>query len=178
MDRQFMNEWGAIIALCIVLTAIFTIIFADYFGVCKIQRNTQQKNSCNCTPSVCNQQVQQTQQIQQIQQNSTDSDVSSNSTTSTSDQNQTKNKITLYYADWCGHCKQFKPEWTIVKNNYTGNDLTFIEVNCGTNPETCSSAGINGFPAVYLEKSGGEKYQYTSYPRTAKSLVDFIHGVM
>ena len=33
-------------------------------------------------------------------------------------QNITKKEVTLYYADWCGHCKTFKPEWFGFKGAY------------------------------------------------------------
>ena len=25
--------------------------------------------------------------------------------------------VTLYYADWCGHCNDFKPEWKKLNEN-------------------------------------------------------------
>lgn len=34
----------------------------------------------------------------------------------------------LFYADWCGHCKHFKPKWNNDKMEYK-NKFNFIEIN-------------------------------------------------
>lgn len=84
------------------------------------------------------------------------------------------NKITLYYTNRCGHCKQFKPEWNIVKNKYknTNKGLTFVEINCDENSSLCFN--IQGLPFIMLELENNEKHEYTDYPRTAESLEKFL----
>ena len=36
-------------------------------------------------------------------------------------------KITLYYADWCGHCKHFKSTWEALKPLFEKNNVDYAE---------------------------------------------------
>jgi len=64
-----------------------------------------------------------------------------------------KTNVTLYFADWCGHCKQFiGSTWNKVKEKYSNHPkINLIEVDC-TNVvnELKTEAGmpIKGFPTV------------------------------
>lgn len=161
-----MNKWGTTITLGVILLIILTIYFSDYVGICKIQyskmrENMQEFSTSNSTNSSNHDELVNSNKLD-------DQNVKTNLLTKIN-----KNKITLYYSDHCSHCRSFKPEWFAVKNDLH-NVLEFNEVNCMEDQITCSSAELDGFPTVYLEKSTGEKIQYTSYPRTAKSLMDFI----
>ena len=35
-------------------------------------------------------------------------------------------KVTLYYADWCGHCTKFKPTWEGIKQVFKLNNISFF----------------------------------------------------
>ena len=36
-------------------------------------------------------------------------------------------KVKLYYANWCGHCKSFKPTWEALKPLFEKNNVEFSE---------------------------------------------------
>lgn len=84
-----------------------------------------------------------------------------------------KKKITLYYANWCGHCKQFEPTWdefiNISKTKYP--NLTTEKIECSKN-EKCSN--ISAFPTVILETDGITKQFNGS--RTVQGLSDFVEN--
>ena len=58
--------------------------------------------------------------------------------------------IVLYHAEWCGHCKDFMPEWhkfiAVMKNKPDVNCMTaeVESANLGLIPE----AGVQGFPTI------------------------------
>lgn len=74
-------------------------------------------------------------------------------------ESETNNKIQicLYFAEWCGHCKNFKPTWNLLKNKYKRNkNYEFIDYDC-----TNSNVGdprdknmVEGFPTIIIEKNG------------------------
>ena len=64
--------------------------------------------------------------------------------------------IVLYHAEWCGHCKDFMPEWhkfiAVMKNKPEVNCMTaeVESANLGLIPE----AGVEGFPTIRYYKAG------------------------
>lgn len=71
-----------------------------------------------------------------------------------------KIKICLYFAEWCGHCKNFKPTWNLLKNKYKKNkNIEFIDYDCtNSNVGDPKDKGIvEGFPTIIIEKNGLRK---------------------
>ena len=63
-------------------------------------------------------------------------------------------KIYLFYAEWCGYCKQFAPIWKIFKEKIIANksnynaDIEIIDVEESKCNDLCTKYNINGFPTV------------------------------
>jgi thiol-disulfide isomerase/thioredoxin len=80
-----------------------------------------------------------------------------------------KTNVTLYFADWCGHCKQFiGSTWNKVKENYSNNsDIKLNQVDCtNIQSEIKTAAGmpIKGFPSVIVNyKNADGEYVEDEY---------------
>jgi thiol-disulfide isomerase/thioredoxin len=91
----------------------------------------------------------------------------------------TKTNVTLYFADWCGHCKQFiGTTWNKFSEHYGDNsNIKLNKIDCtNTKSEIKTPAGktIQGFPTVILnyvnadgeyieeEYNGGRSYDVFS----------------
>jgi len=81
------------------------------------------------------------------------------------------NTFTMYYADWCGHCKAAKPEFSqfaqqgILK---IGNENCKIRMISPENePEATKGKNIKGFPSFLLETVDGKTVEYTGERNTA-----------
>jgi thiol-disulfide isomerase/thioredoxin len=72
--------------------------------------------------------------------------------------------FTLYYADWCPHCKAVKPifsQWSSSGTvNVQNKTVSTQMVEADTNPELVSKAGVKGFPTMILTKSDGTTMEY------------------
>ncbi len=80
---------------------------------------------------------------------------------------------TLFYANWCGHCVRFKPEWDKLKqkiNESNGkfgeNKITIKEYEDSSAPKDVARIGgkeIRGYPTVKIAVSQNGKtveYEY------------------
>jgi hypothetical protein len=113
--------------------------------------------------------------------------------------NTKKIEITLYYANWCGHCVTFKPEWNEIKKNISnlsgGNKNIKIKTMEYEHEELENNDGgkkndggkindkkIEGYPTIKIKLScGGNKkeYNFDDYgkERSAKYITDFISNL-
>jgi len=71
-----------------------------------------------------------------------------------------------FFADWCGHCRQFAPMWNQLvtaveaKEFVTGStqrktQVKAIRVNCVDFQQICQEQGVDAFPMIRLYKSDG-----------------------
>lgn len=78
-------------------------------------------------------------------------------------------KVTLYYADWCGHCKNFKPIWNSLKPYFDKYNVEYKDYEEGVNPDVIKIDKIEAFPTIIIEKND-IKYEYNG-DRTVDGLV-------
>ena len=82
-----------------------------------------------------------------------------------------KNCLILFYAPWCGHCKNFMPIWKEFKKNYKGNTKLY-SVNSDKYPELIKKFNIEGFPTILYYKEG-KRIDYNE-DRSEKALDKFL----
>ena len=85
--------------------------------------------------------------------------------------------FTLYYAEWCPHCKTVKPafeEWS--KNGFVtaaGKNVKVRLVEQSEKPEEVASKGIKGFPTFLLETADGKAVEFQG-DRTPQGYLKFL----
>jgi len=80
-------------------------------------------------------------------------------------QSGAENVFTMYYADWCPHCKTAKPEKgaVIAKSPITvgGKKCEVRMIQPEKEPEKAKGKPIKGFPTFLLETVDGETVEYS-----------------
>jgi len=93
-------------------------------------------------------------------------------------QNPDKNTFTMYYAEWCGHCKKIKPEFEkFIKDGpitVNGKSCEVRMISPEKEPEKAAGKPIKGFPTFLMETTDGRVVEYKG-DRTTKGFVDFIN---
>lgn len=85
-------------------------------------------------------------------------------------------QIKLFFAEWCGHCKTFKPIWNNIKLKYGNNDkISFDDVDCTNNSPNLPY--IQGFPtiAIYKDDNYIENYENN---RTFEDFEEYINNLL
>ena len=68
-------------------------------------------------------------------------------------------KITLYHAEWCGHCKNFIPVWNELKTQLESHNIEHSEFEHSKDAKIIEASNIDGFPTIKINKNGDE-YEY------------------
>lgn len=71
-------------------------------------------------------------------------------------------EVVLFFAPWCGHCKNMMPEWDSLGSSI-GN-TTVMKVNADENSDLVSQNGVQGFPTIIyfgngMSNGNGEVYE-------------------
>ena len=68
--------------------------------------------------------------------------------------NQPEKTLVLFYADWCGHCKNMKPEWDATAEKVNTEKKRMLKVNVGDKTDEqealLTKYNIDGFPTVLV----------------------------
>jgi thiol-disulfide isomerase/thioredoxin len=88
--------------------------------------------------------------------------------------------FTMYYVDWCPHCKSVKPIFTDFMGSGTvqvnGKPVKCTMVNAETNPDAVKGLNIKGYPSFLLNK-GGNMIEFNG-ERTADGFMSFLNQNM
>ena len=80
-------------------------------------------------------------------------------------------------ADWCGHCKTIKPEWTKLSKQKYGPNVIIANVNSELYKGiTDFGPDVEGFPDLrYINKAKGinEKFENSKLPDTNRTFIAF-----
>lgn len=92
---------------------------------------------------------------------------------------------TLFYANWCGHCTNFKPEWAKFKQKvsqiggvYNGKNISFHEYEDSKLPPDgakIQNKNIRGYPSIKITVSTNGKSVEYEYEGKRKADDLFYH---
>ena len=92
--------------------------------------------------------------------------------------NPNENTFTMYYAEWCGHCKKVKPEFEkFVKSgpiDVNGTTCNIRIVSPEKEPDKAKGVEIKGFPTFMLETTDGKMIEYKG-ERNTQGFLEFIN---
>jgi len=88
--------------------------------------------------------------------------------------------VALFYADWCGHCQSFKPEFEKAmeklngQTDNKGNKLRLVKIDCDVEKALAKEYDVSGYPTVKILYDDGTVTEYggeRSYEGLNKYLV-------
>ena len=93
-----------------------------------------------------------------------------------------KKSLVLFHADWCGHCKNFMPEWDKISSevdSMDGQSVTLLKVECGDakennkHKEIMEKYNIKGYPTIISFDESGNHSEYEG-ERSKSGIFQFL----
>ncbi len=86
--------------------------------------------------------------------------------------------FTLYYVDWCPHCKSVKPAFEdFAKNGFVtvaGKNVKVRAIECEKQSKEAEGKPIKGYPTFLLETAEGKTVEYQG-DRTPEAWMAFLN---
>lgn len=89
--------------------------------------------------------------------------------------------FTLFYANWCGHCKNMKPQWeAAAKKVNTDQDKKMVMVNVGDKDDVSQEQlrkdyNIRGYPTI-VDVDGGKPVGEYSGERNENAFIEHAYS--
>lgn len=79
--------------------------------------------------------------------------------------------LVMFYAPWCGHCKNLEPVWNQVAQSLVDTDIRVGRLDCTRFTSVATEFSVSGFPTILFIK-GHKTVEYRG-DRERHELVDF-----
>lgn len=84
--------------------------------------------------------------------------------------------LILFYADWCGPCKNFIPIWDQMKSDVNSNLANMVKFSCVEHKEKCDKLSfITSFPTVVLYNPITNSISKFTGDRTIPNIIKFVN---
>lgn len=84
--------------------------------------------------------------------------------------------LTMFYAPWCGHCKQMKPEFNQAATATKGRALLVgIDADGGKGAGPNQEYNVTSFPTILYFEKGTFKFKFTG-KRTKDGIIDWLES--
>ena len=92
-----------------------------------------------------------------------------------------KKALVLFYAEWCGHCKTFMPQWDEISKeiNKSESGVTLLKIECGDasnnekHAEIMKKYSIGGYPTIFFFDESGNYSEYEG-DRSKEAITQFL----
>ena len=82
--------------------------------------------------------------------------------------------ISIFHADWCGHCKRFLPVFNEAsKYKIISKNWKLLKIPCTKYPLICNAFSIDGYPTIKIYKDSQE-LKGVSPPRDLEHFFEFL----
>lgn len=92
-----------------------------------------------------------------------------------------KPALVLFYATWCGHCKNFEDSWTQIRAKLR-DTLEVAQFDESKEPAMVKKYGVSGYPTILFLPRGGNTLPHEAVAfrgnRGVKEVVEFAHAQM
>lgn len=86
---------------------------------------------------------------------------------------QNKQFFVMFYAPWCGHCKNMKGDYASAAKS-ADYMMPLVAVDCTVHKTVCETFSVNGFPTLkYFEDEVPQEYEGG---RSAAALLEFVQS--
>ena len=74
--------------------------------------------------------------------------------------NNSKKKVMLFHANWCGHCEDFKPTWEKLTKYFHDNNIEYSDHEA-SDKNIMNKYSIKGFPTIKIQTNNNIISDYT-----------------
>ena len=86
-----------------------------------------------------------------------------------------KASCVLYKAEWCGHCKEFKPEWDAAAAADKGISCNWVKRDADEDAKLMATKNVTSFPTIRYERPDDTFVEYSG-ERTKEALITWVQA--